>query len=144
MNMKSFKAGARAALVAASLAASTVAAVAAPLPGPHVTIGGPAGAVSVWPGGVHLTFGTPDYFKRCLDDNGAIRLAQRNGFSHVQMSRHNSGDDGRNRVYLTGVKRFDFYVIRVDRCAKTLDAHKIGHNDKGDFSSFKPSNSWYW
>jgi hypothetical protein len=141
MDMKTLKTGALGALVAISLAASALAptaASAAPpmMNGPHLTIGGNGGSVSIGAGGVHLLFGTPDYFKKCLSDNGVVRLLQRNGFHFVKIVRSSNDDNGRNRVWATGVKFFDYYMIRVDRCSKTFSTHKLGHNTHNNFNGF--------
>jgi hypothetical protein len=141
MNMTTFTTGARAALVALSLGASMLAplsAVAAPPmgPGPSLTLGGPNGAVNIGPGGIKLKFGTPDYFKKCLSDNGVLRLLAKNGFHFVKIVRSSNDDNGRNRVWATGVKNFDYYMIRVDRCDRSFSTHKLGHNNKNNFSGF--------
>jgi hypothetical protein len=143
MNKTTLVASARAALVAISLAATTLTAIPAmaapmmhPTPNPSLTLGGPNGAIKVGPNGLKLQFGTPDYFKKCLSDNGVLRLLKRNGFHFVKIVRSSNSDNHRNRVWATGVKNFDYYMIRVDRCDRSFHTRKLGHNDKNDFSHF--------
>jgi hypothetical protein len=127
---------ARAALVALSLGATALVAMPAQAatmtvnpPSVQLKLGGPGG-------GVKFKFGTPDYFKLCLNDRGVVRLLSRNGYNFVRIVRSNKGDNGRNRVWATGVKHHDFYMLRVDRCSHDIRARKLGHNDRDNFNGF--------
>jgi hypothetical protein len=121
-------------LIALSLGASAL--VAVPAQAATMTVNPPSVQLKLGPGGVKFKFGTPDYFKKCLNDRGVLRLLDRNGYNFVRIVRSNNGDNGRNRVWATGAKHHDFYMIRVDRCSHDIRAKKLGHNDHDSFNGF--------
>lgn len=115
-------------LVALALSATSLAAVPAQAAGISFNFGnGPFN-------GVHMHFGDHNYFNYCLSDHRVEDLLEdQYGFHNVNIVRESHDDDFNNRVWATGVKHHDFYMIRVDRCSKDVNFHKIDHDDHDHF-----------
>jgi hypothetical protein len=67
---------------------------------------------------VTLRFGSPDYFRYCMDDRQIFRSLRNAGYRDVNIVR---SQNSTNRVLATARKKNHWYQLRVDRCTGRVD-----------------------